>query len=135
MVIIDYNNSQIGFIDFLVAPLFDTWSLFSKTDYTNTCLSNIATNRLQWQLRADDPDLLPGVPANEFEKLDNLLDISIPSISFGKGMMDSRRTSGTTPKRFVFGKPDTELHRIFENEDMKPVTPILSSLSASKLSI
>lgn len=81
--------SQIGFIDFLVAPLYDAWCSFSKTEYTALCIKNIANNRLQWQANSDNPNILKGVSPQDFEKLDQLLDITIPTISFG-GRNDRR---------------------------------------------
>jgi hypothetical protein len=120
--------SQVGFIDFLVAPLFDAWVMFSRTEFTTLCLSNLAYNRSMWVLHADDPDLLPGVPPNDFEKLDTLLDIIIPSISFGKITGHRQRSlSGSTgsthtPKRSI-KNPDLELHRILEKEDDMAPSP------------
>lgn len=71
-----------------------------------------------WVLHADDPDLLPGVPPNDFEKLDMLLDLIIPSISFGKGSDRRQRSfSGATQKRMLKAAQELELHKIMEKED------------------
>ncbi|KAJ3362217.1 cAMP-specific 3',5'-cyclic phosphodiesterase 4D [Kappamyces sp. JEL0680] len=123
------SKCQIGFIDFLVAPLFDAWIAFSKTDFTALCQSNIANNRAQWQLQADDPNILPGVAVTEFERLDSLLDIVIPPIAFGKQASESRRASA---KRFTLTKSgsmiEPELTKIVEHHDDTEVRSAPNSL-------
>ncbi len=117
----------------MVAPLFDAWISFSKTDFTNLCQVNIAYNRTQWQAQADDPNILPGVAASEFEKLDYLLDIVVPPISFGKQLSESRRASS---KRYGLAKgqmnQEPELHKILEKDDQQ-LSPIPSSSQHSSL--
>ncbi|KAJ3271706.1 tRNA N6-adenosine threonylcarbamoyltransferase [Terramyces sp. JEL0728] len=128
------SKCQIGFIDFLVTPLFDSWFLFSKTDYIKQCLANIAENRERWQQEIDNPNVLPGVPASEFEKLDNLLDLTIYPISFG-GRTDMRKA--TTTRRFKYTTGGTELEKI-RTSDSPQVTFQSDSQSApvtSKISI
>jgi hypothetical protein len=110
------NCSQIGFIDFLVTPLYDAWSTFSKTDYTTRCLTNIANNRSQWQANAENPNVLDGVPPTDFEKLDTLLDLTIPQISFGSRPLDRR---SSIPRRYTYSAQqanlDIDLKRISES--------------------
>ncbi|KAJ3322479.1 tRNA N6-adenosine threonylcarbamoyltransferase [Boothiomyces sp. JEL0866] len=120
------SKCQIGFIDFLVTPLFDSWFLFSKTDYIKQCLTNIAENRERWQQEIDNPNVLPGVPASEFEKLDHLLDLTIYPISFG-GRTDMRKA--TTTRRFKYTTGGTELEKI-RTSDTPQVTFQSDSQSA-----
>ncbi|KAJ3312507.1 Multidrug resistance protein 1 [Boothiomyces sp. JEL0838] len=120
------SKCQIGFIDFLVTPLFDSWFLFSKTDYIKQCLANLAENRERWQQEIDNPNVLPGVPATEFEKLDHLLDLTIYPISFG-GRTDIRKA--TTTRRFKYTTGGTELEKI-RTSDSPQVTFQSDSQSA-----
>lgn len=46
-------------------------------------MANLSENRNQWLLRSDKSDLLPGIADEKYEKLDGLLDVFIPPISFG----------------------------------------------------
>ena len=39
---------QIGFIDYLVSPLFEAWAEFSSGSHSTYCLQNIAKNRETW---------------------------------------------------------------------------------------
>ena len=42
-------SSQIGFIDFIIKPLFTTWCEFLGSDEVNSkCLTNIEANREMW---------------------------------------------------------------------------------------
>ena len=109
-----YNCSQIGFIDFLVTPLYDAWCSFSKTEYTQLCMQNISNNRNQWQIHSENQNILEGVAPHEFEKLDQLLDLNIPLISFG-GRHVERKT--ILPRRFTYGPAqthETDLKKIVE---------------------
>jgi hypothetical protein len=113
----------------LVTPLYDAWATFSKTEYTTYCLQNIANNRTQWQANAENPNVLDGVPASEFEKLDNLLDVTIPSISFGSRNVNRR---SSLPRRFTYtsqGPPEMDLKKITEQD--QPIVNTQESVTAA----
>ncbi|KAI8588472.1 hypothetical protein BDZ88DRAFT_195845 [Geranomyces variabilis] len=54
---------QIGFIDILVTPLFDSWSQCIQTDFSRQCMEMIAKNRAHWESILDKPDATPMFPA------------------------------------------------------------------------
>ncbi|KAJ3160525.1 hypothetical protein HDU88_007936 [Geranomyces variabilis] len=54
---------QIGFIDILVTPLFDSWSQCIQTDFSRRCMEMIAKNRAHWESILDKPDATPMFPA------------------------------------------------------------------------
>jgi hypothetical protein len=94
-------SSQIGFIDFLVNPLYDAWFSFSKTEYTQLCMTNLSNNRKLWAANADNPNLLPGVGPDKYDdQLEGFLELNIPEIYFGvkakkKKPMSTKRRSET----------------------------------------
>ena len=48
----DVWSSQLGFIDFIIKPLFTTWCHFLGSEkVSNDCLLNIATNRETWETK------------------------------------------------------------------------------------
>ncbi|KAJ3130617.1 cAMP-specific 3',5'-cyclic phosphodiesterase 4D [Physocladia obscura] len=53
------SKCQIGFIDILVTPLFESWSQCIETDFTRTCMKNISLNRAYWESILDKPDAIP----------------------------------------------------------------------------
>ncbi|KAJ3116179.1 cAMP-specific 3',5'-cyclic phosphodiesterase 4C [Physocladia obscura] len=64
---------QLGFIDFLVAPLFATWATFNRDDINNVIMkTNIAHNRKLWQCvvaQNDAPSTKPvGAPSTGHSK-------------------------------------------------------------------
>ncbi|KAJ3158990.1 hypothetical protein HDU86_002159 [Geranomyces michiganensis] len=62
---------QIGFIDILVTPLFDSWSQCIQTDFSRQCMDMIAKNRAHWESILDKPDatpIFPAPPEAEFEE-------------------------------------------------------------------
>ncbi|KAJ3013029.1 hypothetical protein HKX48_005960 [Thoreauomyces humboldtii] len=54
---------QIGFIDILVTPLFDSWSQCIQTPFSRQCVDMIAQNRRHWESILDKPDAVPVFPA------------------------------------------------------------------------
>lgn len=70
---------QIGFIDFLVAPLYDIWTLFSSTPFTEACAANIASNRDAWKEWQENPSTMPSFPEKPSRK-DETLDMKTMSI-------------------------------------------------------
>ncbi|KAI9091443.1 hypothetical protein DFS34DRAFT_324898 [Phlyctochytrium arcticum] len=54
---------QIGFIDILVVPLFDSWSQCIQTEFSRRCMENIAKNRSHWESILDRPEAIPDFPA------------------------------------------------------------------------
>lgn len=78
------NFSQVGFIDFLVRPLFDVWYSFSPTQFTSECLSNIKLNREAWvQYQQNGKYRLDDVP-EEFAYIhtENILQVKFDNIAF-----------------------------------------------------
>ena len=76
--------SQLGFIDFLVAPLYDVWTLFSSTPFTETCIKNISLNRDLWKEWQESPHLMPPFTSKSPRK-DEILDMKTMSIvKFGQ---------------------------------------------------
>ncbi|KAI8907939.1 hypothetical protein EDD86DRAFT_191991 [Gorgonomyces haynaldii] len=53
---------QLGFIDVLVKPLFETWAQFQQNEFTGQCLSNMQANREVWAALQDKPFELDPVP-------------------------------------------------------------------------
>ncbi|KNC99177.1 serine/threonine protein kinase [Spizellomyces punctatus DAOM BR117] len=53
---------QIGFIDILVVPLFDSWSQCIQTDFSRRCMDNISQNRSHWESLLDKPEAIPNFP-------------------------------------------------------------------------
>jgi hypothetical protein len=49
----------MGFIDFLVRPLFEAWSLFSSNKTTEEMLANAVSNRAYWASTVDTPNVHP----------------------------------------------------------------------------
>ncbi|TPX56328.1 hypothetical protein PhCBS80983_g04612 [Powellomyces hirtus] len=54
---------QIGFIDILVTPLFDSWGQCIQTPFSRKCMEMIALNRSHWESILDKPDATPVFPA------------------------------------------------------------------------
>ncbi|KAI8814794.1 hypothetical protein BJ742DRAFT_784433 [Cladochytrium replicatum] len=63
---------QVGFIDILVTPLFDSWSQCIQTDFTRRCMLNIAKNRGYWETVMSDPATLPTFPEPLSEETDSI---------------------------------------------------------------
>ncbi|KAI9362045.1 hypothetical protein DFJ73DRAFT_620890 [Zopfochytrium polystomum] len=60
---------QLGFIDIMVRPLFDAWSQCIRTDFTTTCMANIAKNRAYWESIHNKPEEIPEIPSLSLEEL------------------------------------------------------------------
>jgi hypothetical protein len=82
MVIIT-NGSQIGFIDFLVRPLYDAWTGFSRTPVTSECLDNISLNRERWALTQQAGSFKLDDVFKEYVENEDLLDMQETHIVFG----------------------------------------------------
>ncbi|KAI8822980.1 uncharacterized protein EV422DRAFT_386969 [Fimicolochytrium jonesii] len=50
---------QIGFIDVLVVPLFDSWVQCIPTSFSRQCMDMIVQNRSHWESILDKPDAVP----------------------------------------------------------------------------
>ena len=96
--------------------MFNAWTSFSKTEFTKLCLENIQNNRKQWNLVADLTNALPGVSPTDYETLDDLINISIPVISFGKPISSNERRKyiRDSNKKFSVGK--FAAFSVFESE-------------------
>ncbi|KAJ3416598.1 hypothetical protein HDV05_000880 [Chytridiales sp. JEL 0842] len=66
---------QIGFIDILVIPLFETFSQCVQTEFTQLCLSNITRNRAYWESILDKPDAIPEFKTSD--KIDEEVEIRV----------------------------------------------------------
>eukprot|EP00842_Homolaphlyctis_polyrhiza_P004345 jgi/Hompol1/4911/HPOL_002090-RA len=75
--------NQLGFIDVLVTPLFDTWAMFSQTPFTSFCVTNMRNNREQWQSLMDRTDEMPQFPESR-DRQDNILDMAVVPVTFGR---------------------------------------------------
>ena len=42
-------KAQVGFIDFLVLPMYDVWINYLKIEDTKTCLIQLKANRDTWK--------------------------------------------------------------------------------------
>ncbi|KAJ3285721.1 High affinity cAMP-specific 3',5'-cyclic phosphodiesterase 7A [Borealophlyctis nickersoniae] len=78
----DIPKCQIGFIDFIVYPLFEAWAGFMQEDL-DAHMQNIQNNKSYWKSRVDAaaPPPAPIAPA--------------PSVGGGAGGMESRTGTGT----------------------------------------
>nr|KAJ3419533.1 rRNA-processing endoribonuclease [Polyrhizophydium stewartii] len=83
---------QLGFIDVLVTPLYDSWVQFSATPFTDFCMENIARNREQWQALVDKTDSLPPI-AEAKDRMEGILDMAIVPVTFGRRGASSGETS------------------------------------------
>jgi hypothetical protein len=79
-------------------------------------------------LIADDPNALPGVTSSDYEALEDLINITVPSISFGKQSNDVRRKSmRDSMRKFSVGKFPTFSPNANESDDRAvKQTPLLS---------
>ena len=74
----------------------------------------------------DDPNALPGVTSSDYEALEDLINITVPSISFGKQPNDSRRKSlRDSMRKFSVAKFATFSSNESDDRVVKP-TPLLS---------
>jgi hypothetical protein len=110
--------SQIGFIDFLVNPLYDAWYSFSKTAYTSECLRNLASNREHWRTFQDVDGLLSVTNSVCYDDSDRILDVQIPSITFSKKesraseSRSSSRDAGSPAHRYGYANTISDIsHR------------------------
>ncbi|KAJ3182812.1 hypothetical protein HDU85_002415 [Gaertneriomyces sp. JEL0708] len=68
---------QLGFIDVLVVPLFDSWARAIETEFSAYCMENISRNRRHWEWILDHPEHLPPIPrpSNPVE-----VDLTVPVV-------------------------------------------------------
>ncbi len=51
------SKSQIGFIEFIAAPLYETWCAFlNKSDQEVPCLKQLAANKEHWKRYGEVPE-------------------------------------------------------------------------------
>ncbi|KAJ1536162.1 High affinity cAMP-specific and IBMX-insensitive 3',5'-cyclic phosphodiesterase 8A [Nowakowskiella sp. JEL0078] len=97
--------NQVGFIDILVTPLFDTWSQCIRTDFTKQCTTNIESNRSYWESIMNDPSAMPAFhpPTKEELEAEDAMDEFYES--FNKATRNSITSTGKsnprTPKRRI----------------------------------
>ncbi|KAI9138921.1 hypothetical protein BKA69DRAFT_1088657 [Paraphysoderma sedebokerense] len=82
------SKCQIGFIDYIVLPLFEAWDMYMNEDGSFQAMSNIAKNREFWKEQQDatpiivvNPNATAVVPSTQL--------ITVPSTSEIEGSTDS----------------------------------------------
>lgn len=95
------HNSQIGFIDVLVTPLFDAWSNCIQTEFSKTCMENIRINREYWESLLSQPDAVPvfkEVDESDHPELKRLNDPLFPADHLTSSA-ESSASTGSSPLR------------------------------------
>ncbi|KAI8611413.1 hypothetical protein BC830DRAFT_1068825, partial [Chytriomyces sp. MP71] len=85
---------QIGFIDILVAPLFESWSQCIATDFTRICMKNIALNRSHWESILDKPEAIPAFQPPDMQLLEQELFETVGSPATLKKKLISMQKNG-----------------------------------------
>ena len=53
------SKCQVGFIDYIVIPLYEVWDQFMNDKGLFPAMDNLKTNRDYWKRQADDPNQAP----------------------------------------------------------------------------
>ncbi|KAJ3224589.1 hypothetical protein HK099_008198 [Clydaea vesicula] len=104
---------QIGFIDILVTPLFDSWSQCIKTDFSRYCMENLVKNRAYWESLLCNPDAVPKFPPeeNEYFDMDYLNERFFGSQAFGS----------ITPPQPITSQQQSNKDKILRSPTKSPV--------------
>ena len=54
-----FCSSQVGFIDFLVKPIFEAWNAYINNQRTQAMLVNLNSNRIYWASTVENPSVHP----------------------------------------------------------------------------
>ncbi|KAJ3200485.1 hypothetical protein HDU82_008877 [Entophlyctis luteolus] len=92
---------QIGFIDILVTPLFESWSQCIETDFTRICMQNIRMNREYWESILDKPECIPKFDPPQQQVLEKELFSTVGSPATLKKKRMSAQVGARPGKSFV----------------------------------
>ncbi|KAJ3229324.1 High affinity cAMP-specific 3',5'-cyclic phosphodiesterase 7A [Chytriomyces hyalinus] len=123
---------QIGFIDILVAPLFESWSQCIATDFTRICMKNISLNRSHWESILDKPDAIPAFQPPDLHLLEQELFTTVGSPATLKKKLISMQKGGTEYTSDSFRQRSKTSSIAGKNARTSPIPNKSNALSSSK---